>query len=92
MGTDGPGASDAVSVIRDFLVTRSSRPVDAAELDGSRDLLEDGVIDSLSLMVLVDFLGERYGLEFEPDEIVPENFKSLETIAALVDGKLRRTG
>ncbi len=84
------GASDAVAVIRDFLASRSSHSVDAVELDRSRDLLEDGVIDSLGLMVLIDFLSERYELEFEPDEIVPENFKTLGAIATLVDDKVQR--
>jgi acyl carrier protein len=83
--------SDTISVIREFLIN-SDQPIDAVELDRSDDLLEDGVLDSLGLMVVVQFLTERYSVEFEPNEIVPENFKTVEAMAALVDGKLQLRG
>ena len=82
--------ADTIAVIRDFLVNH--QPIDEDELDSSSHLLDEGVLDSLGLMVLVDFLSEHYSMEFEPEEIIPKNFKSLETIAALVDGKLEGTG
>lgn len=84
--------SDTISVIREFLINGSNQPIDAAELDGSRHLLEDGVIDSLGLMVLVQFLTEHYALEFHADDIVPENFRTVEAMAALVTAKLERKG
>lgn len=89
---DAPGGwmSDSISVIREFLVSHSTQSVDANELDRSRDLLDEGVIDSLGLMELVEFLSKRFALEFEPSEIVPANFKTLASIGALVDGKLQR--
>jgi acyl carrier protein len=43
-------------------------------------------------MDLVSFLRERYGLEFEADEMVPDTFRTLEAIAAFVDGKLAARG
>ena len=52
----GRGMTNTIAVLRDFLVNDSNQPVDAAELDRSSDLLEEGILDSLSLMVLVDFL------------------------------------
>ena len=80
--------SDPLSVIRDFLMDQSNHAVDAAHLERSQSLIEDEVLDSLGLMVLVEFLGDHYAIEFDPGEIVPENFQTLETIAALVDKKL----
>jgi acyl carrier protein len=84
--------SDSISVIREFLISNSSQSIDATELDRSRDLLEEGVIDSLGLMELVEFIRERYALEFEPNEITAENFKTLGTIAALIDAKRQPDG
>jgi acyl carrier protein len=83
---------DTISVIREFLISGSTQPIDATDLDGSHHLLEDGIIDSLGLMVLVQFLTEHYSLEFQTDEIVPENFKSIEAMAALVNDKLTPRG
>ena len=58
----------------------------------SRDLLEEGVIDSLALMELVEFLRQRFSVEFAPNEVVSQNFKTLDTIGTLVDRKLEGKG
>lgn len=84
--------ANTIAVLRDFLVNQSNQPIDADELASSSDLLEEGLLDSLSLMVLVEFLTERYSIEFDADEVTPRNFKSLETIATLVDGKVEGKG
>lgn len=84
--------ANTIAVLRDFLVNHSNQPIDADELDRSSDLLDEGVLDSLSLMVLVDFLTERYSIEFDADEVTPSNFKSLESIASLVDRKVEGRG
>lgn len=78
--------ADTISVIREFFLDHS---VDATDLDRSRDLLEEGVIDSLALMELVEFLRQRYSIEFEPRDLVAQNFKTLATIGTLVDGKVK---
>lgn len=84
--------ANTIAVIRDFLVNQSNQPIDADELAGSSDLLEEGVLDSLGLMVLIEFLRDRYSIEFEAEEVIPKNFKSLATIAILVDEKLEGKG
>jgi hypothetical protein len=43
-------------------------------------------------MVLVEFLSARYEIAFEPEEVIPQNFMSVEAIADLVDRKLRIRG
>jgi acyl carrier protein len=81
--------SESLSIIREYLLDPSGDPVDAEDLESSTNLLDDGVLDSLRLMKLVQFLGERFSFELQPDEVVTENFRTLEAIAALVD---RKTG
>lgn len=39
-----------------------------------------GVIDSLDIMNIVSVLEDTFGAEFEPEDIIPENFESLEAI------------
>lgn len=82
--------SESRSIIREYLLT-SDDPVDAEDLDTSTNLLDDGVLDSLRLMRLIQFIGERFSIELQPDEVVPVNFRTLETVAALVDRKLDAT-
>jgi acyl carrier protein len=45
-----------------------------------KSLVEDGVISSLDVMTLIAECEEGFELEFDPDDIYPENF---ETPAAL---------
>lgn len=48
------------------------------------DLLEEGILDSLQIMTLVSNLESAYGIDFDPDEIAPENFESAEAIWRIV--------
>ena len=74
-----------LSLIRTFLIDQLY--VDPADLARSRDLLEEGVIDSLGLMVLVEYLQQQRAIEFDPEEIVHANFRTIESIADLVRAK-----
>jgi acyl carrier protein len=55
----------------------------------SGDPLEEGLLDSLEREQLIAFLEQRFGLVFEDDDLVSENFSSLGRVAELVDAKLR---
>ncbi len=55
------------------------------EVQGA-DLVEEGIIDSLAIMQIVSALEEGYGIEFDPDDIMPETFAS----AAAIEQTLQR--
>jgi acyl carrier protein len=82
--------AESRTVIREYLVSADD-PVDAEDLEASMNLLDDGVLDSLRLMRLIQFISERFSVELQPDEVVPQNFRTLDTVAALVDRKLDET-
>ena len=54
------------------------------DVQNTKDLLEKGYLDSFSIMQLVIALNDEFDIEISPVEIVPENFKSVETIYNLV--------
>jgi acyl carrier protein len=54
----------------------------------SSDFLADGMLDSFDMMTLVATLDKTYGISIQGTDIVPENFKNLQTIGAL----LRQSG
>jgi acyl carrier protein len=58
-------------------------------LDRQSSLIASGVLDSVSLLLLVQFLESTYGLTIGDDDLVPENFETLERIVAFVG---RRAG
>jgi acyl carrier protein len=48
-------------------------------------LIERGVLDSLGLMNLIAFLEERAGVRVPDDEVVLENFATINAIVATAD-------
>ncbi len=53
-------------------------------LDERESLTETGVIDSIGLLQLVDYLESRYMIEIPMEIITPDNFDTLEGISRSV--------
>lgn len=53
-------------------------------IDHTLNLIESGVIDSMTLLRLVSFLESQYGIEIPDEEILPDNFRSLASIEAFL--------
>lgn len=51
------------------------------------DLIASGVIDSLGVLKLVAFIENTYDITLEPEEIDPENLKSIEAVSKLVEAR-----
>lgn len=50
----------------------------------SEDYIEDGLLDSFDIITLIDMIQEKYGVVIDGLDIVPENFCSVDAIAALI--------
>lgn len=44
-------------------------------------------LDSFTLVIVAEAIEEKFGFRIRPADVVPENFGSLERLAAFVDGK-----
>ncbi len=69
--------------IRTFIVGELLDGKDAG-LDQSTPLLKWGVIDSLSLVSLLSFIEERFGIGVPPADVNASNFENLTAIAGLL--------
>ncbi len=77
---------DAVSVrIREFLVEHF--PLTRNIGNGDR-LLGNGFLDSLAILEVVTFLEHEFQITVTDEELLPENFQSIERLAAFVQNKL----
>ena len=65
---------------------------DAEPFDHGTDLLLGGLVDSMGVVQIVEWLEERTGSEIDPADVVLENFRSIEAIVAYVDRELTPTG
>ncbi|APG26935.1 hypothetical protein A7E78_03245 [Syntrophotalea acetylenivorans] len=50
-------------------------------------LIDQGIIDSMGIIVLLEFLEKKFAVTIEGDELLPENFATLAAISSLVDKK-----
>lgn len=50
-------------------------------------LLDNGLLDSMSLVRLLTHLEDAFGVSIADDELDPENFETIETIAAMIASK-----
>lgn len=56
----------------------------AGPLDPDDDLLAAGVLDSFNIVSLAMFAQERFGVEFEAEDLMRDNLASLSSLAALI--------
>lgn len=49
-------------------------------------LVDNGIMDSITLVGVIGTISMEYGIQIPYEEIVAENFNSLEAMAALVEG------
>lgn len=61
----------------------------AIPLDENTPLLSSGILDSLSILHLMSFLGQELGIEIEDEDFTLDNF---ETIGSLLTFMRRRKG
>ena len=49
------------------------------------DLVDDGILDSLDIVTLITEIHEEFDVTIPADEIIPENFNSVEDMMALIE-------
>jgi acyl carrier protein len=70
------------TVINDYISRELVQDPALLPLADETSLLESGILDSLSLLRLVVFLEERFGIAMGDTDLLPENFASVNTICA----------
>lgn len=50
------------------------------DFENDTDLIGHGVLDSITMVTLVMELNDAFDIEITPVDIVPENFKTVQTI------------
>ena len=60
-------------------------------LVSDEDLVEAGVLDSLSIVHLIRWIEETFSVEVRDEDIVPESFRTLRGICELVERLVARS-
>ena len=71
------------------IIQQLARARRIAEVRPRDNLLAQGVVDSLAIVKLTLFLEERFPIRISDEDIVPENFRDIESLSRFVQSKLR---
>ena len=51
-------------------------------------LIDDGLLESLDIVMIVTEIMQEFGVELTVDDLLPENFNSVDTLLALIESRL----
>ena len=54
------------------------------DFESEEDLIGDGVLDSLDIVTLITEINDTFDVSIPAEEVVPENFCSMDAIWALI--------
>ena len=78
------------TLIRNYILENFLFTDDNGRLQNDVSFLEEGIVDSTGVLELVMFVEENFGTTVEDEDIVPENFDSVERLASYVRLKMEK--
>jgi len=60
------------------------------KIEHDSPLFVQGILDSLSLLRLILYLEQQFGVTVEDGEVIPENFESINRIAEFLNRKMKK--
>jgi acyl carrier protein len=76
---------DQAHAIKEFIIAEFIPDIQVAQLDNDYDLIAGGVIDSINLLRVITWLGNRFDIPLDEVEIAEKNFASVTAICEFVD-------
>ena len=78
---------EVVRLLTDFIVDEVAAAPPEKLPAPDFPIIESGLVDSLGLFKVIEFIEEKFAVKIEPEEIVLENFATIGAIAALVGAR-----
>ncbi len=83
---------EARDKLRQFIIENFLFGNDNATLDDGESFLDSGIIDSTGILEVVGFLEDEFEFEVMDEELVPDNFDSVDKLVAYVAKKMQTAG
>jgi acyl carrier protein len=78
---------DIIDDVKKFVFSELAFNIPHESISLDDNLLSQGIIDSMGIMQLVSFIEEKYGISVLPEDVVPENFHSLNALKVFIELK-----
>jgi acyl carrier protein len=79
---------DVRSSINTYIRSEFDAALAGARLSDDTQLIESGIVDSLGIMKLLQYLEDSFSIRIADDELRPENFQTPGSIVSLIEKKL----
>ena len=76
-----------IETLKKYIRDELAPEQDLVDLDESLSLIETGILDSMGIVKLVDFIETEYQIKVEDQDLVPDNFEKIGSIAELIARK-----
>jgi acyl carrier protein len=83
---DNPKTQVRQFILKQFPSVRKRR------LGDSDALLESGLVDSLGVLHVVAFIEQEFSIKVLDDDLVPENFQTIDRITAFIADRTNKSG
>ena len=68
-------------------ITEELMMSNATKLDPDQSLLDSGIIDSLSLLRVIAFIEDTFGVQVDDTELSPSNFETINMMVSMIESK-----
>ena len=76
--------------LREFIAKNLLYSADGFSYSDEASLLREGIVDSLGVVELVEFVQTKFGIKVDQQEVIPDNFDSVARLASYIRSKLDR--
>jgi acyl carrier protein len=76
--------------VKGFIVSELMIGKRDENLEDTFSLIENGVVDSLGIMRLIQFIETKFSFSIEDEDILPENFENIESISRFIKRSISR--
>lgn len=73
--------------IRELIVSHLTWGGSWSDVTEDYPLLDNHVVDSFGMLTLISLIEEEFSVEIDDEDIVPDNFRTIGSIASFVDSK-----
>jgi acyl carrier protein len=78
------------SNVKEYIIKEFMYDDNIVDLDDDFLLMENGIVDSLKVLRLIIFLEKQFNFTIKPEEMIIDHFETIDTIADLVQGRLKK--
>ena len=79
---------DIEQTIKEYIMKEFMYDKPTTVLENDLPLIEEGIIDSLGIFVLIAFIEDQFKIKIKPEDVVLKNFESVNAVKVLILSRL----